>query len=87
MSDQDQDQVALWAARVGERVVVRHRLPTGQLTDAVGPLTAVDRAGAEFGGHAVLRVLTRRGESVIQLRDVVAGKVVPPRPSRAAPPG
>ena len=87
MSDQEQDPVALWAARIGERVVVRHRLPTGQLTDAVGLLTAVDGAGTESGGQAVLRVLTRRGESVIRLRDVVAGKVVPPRPSRAEPPG
>jgi GNAT superfamily N-acetyltransferase len=68
----------VWTARVGSRVVVRHRLPEGGLTDSVGELVSV--------GSTVLTVVTRRGTEAIGLDDVVAGKVVPPRPSRPAPP-
>jgi len=99
-SDPSEASLARWLPRIGERVVVRHRLASGQLTDAVGQLTSVDDdandgadgadddAGsrADNAGGPVLRVVTRRGEAVIALRDVVAGKVVPPRPSRPAPP-
>ncbi len=72
----------VWRDRVGERVVVRYRLPAGGATDVVGPLLEVGGTGA----GAVLRVRGRRGEVAVRLADVVAGKVVPPPPSRPAPP-
>ena len=74
----DPGSQAAWAARVGSRVVVRHRLHGGGLTDSVGEL--------ESAGQDALTVVTRRGSETIRLDDVVAGKVVPPRPSRPAPP-
>lgn len=61
---------------VGRRVVVRHRLPDGAASDALGELVAAD---AER-----LVVATRRGEVVVARRDVLAAKGVPPAPSRAA---
>ncbi|MEH3076414.1 MAG: GNAT family N-acetyltransferase [Quadrisphaera sp.] len=61
---------------VGRRVVVRHRLPGGAASDALGELVAAD---AER-----LVVATRRGEVVVARRDVLAAKGVPPAPSRAA---
>ena len=78
------ESIARWVSRIGKRVVVRHRLDTGQLTDAVGELAGVD--GADAAGGPALRVLTRDGETVIALQHVQLGKVVPPRPSRPAPP-
>ncbi len=67
-----------WAVRVGQRVVVRHRLPDGSATDVVGELL---HAGADT------LVVAHRGEEVsVALVSVVAGMVVPPRPVRAAPP-
>jgi N-acetylglutamate synthase len=63
---------------VGQRVVVRHRLPDGSATDVLGELV---RADAES-----LRVRTRHGDVEVPLATVVAGKVVPPRPVRAARP-
>jgi GNAT superfamily N-acetyltransferase len=68
----------VWERRAGQRVVVRHRLPEGLFTDVVGTLVGVDRA--------VLVVATRSGDVRVPRADVVAGKVVPPRPSRPAPP-
>jgi GNAT superfamily N-acetyltransferase len=78
----DESTPEVWQGRVGQRVVVRHRLPDGSATDAVGPLLAVT---PDAGGWS-LRVAGRRGEVVVALDDVVAGKVVPPRPARPAPP-
>ncbi len=66
-----------WRERRGRRVVVRHRVPSGGLTDAVGELVDVT--------DAALVVRTARGDVVVDRVAVVAGKVVPPRPARAAP--
>src|SRR3954451_18106219 len=57
------DAPDLWQRRVGQRVVVRRRLPDGSATDVVGPLTAVD--------DAALTVAGRGGEVRIPLADVV----------------
>ena len=67
-----------WRSRLGHRVVVRHRLPDGSATDVVGELLRAD--------DGVLVVASPRGEVSVPVGDVVAGKVVPPRPSRPAPP-
>jgi len=67
-----------WRGRVGQRVVVRHRLPDGSATDVVGELLHAD--------DRVLVVAGRRGDVRVAVGDVVAGKVVPPRPARPAPP-
>ena len=67
-----------WRSRLGQRVVVRHRLPDGSATDVVGELVRAD--------DGVLVVAGRRGEVSVAVGDVVTGKVVPPRPSRPAPP-
>ncbi|WP_298459473.1 hypothetical protein [uncultured Cellulomonas sp.] len=64
-----------WA--VGTRVVVRHRLPDGRLTDALGELAEVDDAG--------LMIATRRGPVRVAGADVVLGKPVPPPPPRRGP--
>jgi GNAT superfamily N-acetyltransferase len=71
-----------WRARIGERVVVRRRLPDGSATDVVGPLLAVRRTGSGWE----LVVGGRPREVSVPLGEVVVGKVVPPRPVRAAPP-
>jgi ribosomal protein S18 acetylase RimI-like enzyme len=68
----------LWRSRLGQRVVVRRRLPDGAATDVVGPLVAVDKVS--------LTVAASAGTVTIPLADVVVGKVVPPRPARKAPP-
>jgi GNAT superfamily N-acetyltransferase len=69
-----------WLDRVGQRVVVRHRLPDGSATDVVGELLRADPdAGA-------LVVAGRHGEVTVPVAAVLAGKVVPPRPARPAPP-
>jgi ribosomal protein S18 acetylase RimI-like enzyme len=64
---------------VGRRVALRHRLPSGLLTDAVGELSVDDRA---------LVVQTRRGPVRMAREDVVAVRAIPPpvprRPSWAA---
>jgi GNAT superfamily N-acetyltransferase len=67
-----------WRGRIGQRVVVRHRLPDGSATDVVGELLHAD--------DHVLLVGGRHGEVTVDVADVVAGKVVPPRPVRPAPP-
>ncbi len=67
-----------WRSRVGQRVVVRHRLADGSATDVVGELLRAD-AGT-------LLVAGRRGEVAVRVQDVIVGKVVPPRPARPAPP-
>jgi len=76
-----QDQgIDAWLPRVGQRVVVRHRLPGGSATDVVGELLRADAAAG------ALVVAGRHGEVTVPVADVVAGKVVPPRPARPAPP-
>ncbi|GLY14751.1 N-acetyltransferase [Kineosporia sp. NBRC 101677] len=66
-----------WAAHVGSRVVVRLRDGDG-LRDVLGELLAVE--------GQTLRVQGRRGPVEVQLSSVVAGKPVPPKAGRAAPP-
>ncbi|PRY15167.1 GNAT family N-acetyltransferase [Kineococcus rhizosphaerae] len=63
---------------VGARVVVRHRLPDGSATDALGDLVCAD--------DTTLTVATRRGEVVVARADVLAAKAVPPPPARRAAP-
>jgi GNAT superfamily N-acetyltransferase len=76
------DGAGVWRARVGQRVVVRRRLPDGSATDVVGALLAV-----EHGPAGWLLAVERPGGAVrVPLADVVVGKVVPPRPARPAPP-
>jgi GNAT superfamily N-acetyltransferase len=67
-----------WQAHVGARVVLRVTARNGRHRDVLGDLVAAD--------DATLRVLTRRGEVVVAVADVVAGKPVPPAPVRKAPP-
>jgi GNAT superfamily N-acetyltransferase len=64
--------------QVGSRVVVRHRLPDGAASDALGDLVAAD--------GTTLRIRTRRGEVTIARADVLAAKAVPPPPARKGPP-
>ena len=62
-------------AHVGSRVVVRHRLPEGGLTDVLGVLERWD--------DGALHVRDRHGaEHVVDERAVVGGKPVPPPPAR-----
>ena len=68
-----------WLGRVGQRVVVRHRLPDGSATDVVGELLRADAASG------TLVVAGRHGEVTVPVGDVIVGKVVPP-PTRPAPP-
>ena len=59
---------------VGQRIVVRHRLPDGSATDVLGVCTAWDETSltVDRDGH---------GPVVIARADVVTGKPVPPRAS------
>jgi hypothetical protein len=66
----------LGAIPLGERLTVRHRLPDGQLTDAVGSLTARDATS--------VTLRTRRGEVRVELSSVVAHRQVRPTPWRIA---
>ncbi|WP_233571505.1 putative acetyltransferase [Cellulomonas triticagri] len=68
-----------WRAwRVGDRVVVRRRLPEGSpqpYTDVLGDLLAVDADG--------VTVRTRRaGDVRVPGAEIALGKVVPPAPVR-----
>ena len=72
--------IEAWLGRVGQRVVVRHRLPDGSATDVVGELLRADPVAG------LLVVAGRHGEVAVPVADVLAGKVVPPRPARPAPP-
>lgn len=66
---------------VGRRVVVRHRLPDGSATDALGTLVDVDVAE---GTCTVHRDATD-ADVVVPLVAVLLAKPVPPRPpARAA---
>ncbi len=66
----------LRALPLGTRVVVRYRLhgDSHGATDALGDLVAVDAAACT--------VVTRRGEVVVAMADIVAAKTVPPAPER-----
>lgn len=75
--------VSAWQQRVGSRVVVRYRLPAGGRTDVVGLLAEIVRGP---DGVPALVVHGRAGEVTVPVTAVEAGKVVPPRPSRAAAP-
>lgn len=64
----------LGAIPLGERVTVRHRLPDGRASDAVGTLAARDATS--------VTLRTRRGEVVIPLTAVVVHRRVRPTPWR-----
>jgi hypothetical protein len=67
--------VRIGRSDVGSRVSVRHRYDERTLTDVVGVL--------ESWEAGVLRVRRRDGSLVeVAEADLVAGKVVPPAPSR-----
>ncbi len=57
----------------GRRVVVRHLLPTGQATDALGELLSADAETVVVDG--------KRGVERIAVADIVAAKEVPPPPA------
>lgn len=66
----------LAAVPEGERVTVRHRLPDGRATDAVGTLVSRDAT--------TVTLLTRRGEVTIPLGSVLVHRRVRPVPWRVA---
>ncbi|CAA9317242.1 MAG: hypothetical protein AVDCRST_MAG16-555 [uncultured Frankineae bacterium] len=64
---------------VGQRVVLRRRLPDGRLSDLLGVLSRWD--------DETVAVRSRTGdETVVPRADVVAGKRIPPPPVRRAAP-
>ncbi|MGL5829728.1 MAG: GNAT family N-acetyltransferase [Angustibacter sp.] len=63
---------------IGQRVVVRRRLPHGRVGDVLGELLRWDATAG------LLTVATRAGEVTVPLAEVVAGKTVPPAPERRA---
>ncbi len=69
------------AEQVGQRVVLRRRLVGGRFADVLGDLLAWDA-----DGDGTARVLTRRGEVSVPISAVVAGKPVPPPPTRRGAP-
>lgn len=69
MSTEDMAQVPL-----GQRVTVRHRLPDGRATDAVGTVTARDATS--------VTLQTRQGEVRVALEAVIVHRVVRPAPWR-----
>ncbi len=66
---------------VGQRVVVRRRLPGGRFADVLGELLSWDDQAGQ------LRVRTRSGVVAVPLAEVFAGKQVPPAPERRRPGG
>ncbi|GAA3590786.1 GNAT family N-acetyltransferase [Kineosporia mesophila] len=66
-----------WAGHIGSRVVVRRRDASG-LHDVLGELLAVN--------EQTLTVAGRHGPVDVPLNSIVAGKPVPPKASRPAPP-
>ena len=58
----------------GHRVVVRYLLPTGQATDALGPLLSADSETVLVDG--------KRGVERIPRGAIIAAKRVPPPPGR-----
>ncbi|MFC5380681.1 hypothetical protein [Aquipuribacter nitratireducens] len=72
--------VAALPGWVGRRVVVRHLLPDGRATDALGTLVQVD-------DDALVVHRDRVGtDVVVALADVLLAKPVPPRATRPGPP-
>ena len=63
---------------VGSRVVLRRRAPGGRYVDLLGELLS--------WGDGVARVRTRAGEASVPLDQVIAGKPVPPPPTRRGRP-
>ena len=68
---------------VGDRVVVRYRLPDGRATDALGVLRQLD--------DVIAVIETKRGVETVVLADVLLAKTVPPaavslRQRRQSPP-
>ena len=61
---------------VGDRVVVRYRLPDGRATDALGILLSASATELVVDG--------KRGAETIRVADVIAAKVVPPASVRRA---
>ena len=64
--------------KVGDRVVVRYRLPDGRATDALGTLLTADAEHLVVDG--------KRGVETIAVADVIAAKEVPPPPVRKLAP-
>lgn len=66
---------------VGRRVVVRHLLPDGRATDALGTLLSVDGTGLRVHRD---RLPAGEPDAVVEvaLADVVLAKPVPPPPAR-----
>lgn len=62
---------------VGSRVVLRRRAPGGRYVDLLGELVS--------WGEGVARVRTRAGEASVPLDQVIAGRLVPPPPTRRGP--
>ena len=68
---------------IGDRVVVRYRLPDGRATDALGVLRQLD--------DVIAVIETKRGLETVVLADVLLAKTVPPaavslRQRRQSPP-
>jgi len=61
-------------ADVGARVVLRHRLPEGGVTDVLGHVRR--------WSDGTVEVLTRTGTAVVAEADLVAAKRVPEPPAR-----
>lgn len=62
------------AEHVGSRVVLRRAMPGGRYADLLGELVS--------WADGVARVRTRAGEASVPIDQVIAGKPVPPAPSR-----
>jgi N-acetylglutamate synthase len=76
MPDVDPAVVAALPTWVGRRVVVRHRLPDGSATDALGTLVRADDR------HVVVHRDATGTDAVVALADVVLARTVPPRAVR-----
>jgi GNAT superfamily N-acetyltransferase len=68
---------------VGHRVVLRRRLPDGDVGDLLGDLVRWDDADSP---DPCATVRTRAGEVTVALSDVLGGKPVPPAPARRGRP-
>ena len=64
--------------QVGERVVLRRRAPGGRYVDLLGELLS--------WADGVARVRTRAGETTVPIDQVIAGRPVPPPPTRRGAP-
>lgn len=77
----DQEPIALWLTwQIGQRVVVRRKLPSGSshlYTDLTGTVV-------KTGGHGVI-LQTATGQIDIPGEEIAIGKPIPPRPQRRRP--